>query len=54
MSLSLSVGDSIAVKKSSTENVERKRSKTNILAKTAKGISSLANTYAKGEEHRDS
>ena len=54
MSPSLSVGDSTAVKESSTESVERKRTKTDILAETARGISSLAHTYAKGEEHRDS
>ena len=54
MSPSLSVGDSTAVKESSMESVERKRTKTNILAEIAEGITSLANTYAKGEEHRDS
>jgi hypothetical protein len=35
------------------EKVE-KRSKSDILAETAGGISSLATTFAKGEENRDS
>ena len=47
MSPSLSIGDSTAIKESSMESVERKRTKTDILAETIGGISSLANTYAK-------
>ena len=54
MSPSLSISDSTTVKDSSTESVERKCTKTDILAETAGGNSSLANTYAKSEEHRDS
>jgi hypothetical protein len=50
------LADSTVAKENSAGSVEKveKRSKSDILAKTAEEISSLATTFAKGEENQHS
>ena len=42
------------MKENNIENIKKKCTKIDILAKIAKGISFIASTYAKGEKHKNS